>query len=220
MNEINMELARFNMIEQQIRPAEVLDPVVLSAIADVPRESFVPAAYTKLAFSDTNIPLNDQAVMMSPIQEARLLQALNVQSGDNILEIGTGSGYVTALLATLGKHVTSIEIDQQLSDHAAQKLREQNLTNISLEIGDGAKGWPAQAPYDVIAVTGSLPVMCEDFKQQLSKHGRLFVVVGSEPAMSALLITRVSENQWFEEVLFETVIPPLVNAEKPPAFVF
>ena len=215
-----MEQARFNMIEQQIRPAEVLDPTVLSIIADVPRENFVPAEYQQLAYSDSNIPLANGQTMMSPIQEARLLQALNVQPDDEILEIGTGSGYPTALLAKLGKQVTSVEIDQQLSSSAAQKLRQENITNVTLEVGDGCKGWSAKAPYDVIAVTGSLPVMCSELKQQLKAGGRLFVVVGAEPAMSAMLITRISDDQWSEEELFETVIPPLINAEKPPEFVF
>ena len=220
MTEIDMEQARFNMIEQQIRPAEVLDPVVLHTISEVPREMFVPSNYRQLAFSDTNIPINDTEVMMSPIQEARMLQALNIQPSDEILEIGTGSGYVTALMAKIGTHVTSIEIDQQLSSSAAQKLRDQKITNVSLEVGDGAKGWATHAPYDAIAVTGSLPILCEDLQMQLREGGRLFVVVGTEPAMSARLITRISENQWSQEELFETVVPPLKNAEKPSEFVF
>lgn len=215
-----MEQARFNMIEQQIRPAEVLDPMVLNTISEVHREKFVPPAYNELAFSDTNIPLNGGEVMMSPIQEARLLQALNVQPDDSILEIGTGSGYMTALLATLGSHVTSIEIDQKLSETASQKLKANNIKNVSLEVGDGTNGWASNAPYDVIAVTGSLPVMCDEFKYQLKPGGRLFVVVGDKPAMSARLITRISDNQWSEEELYETVIEPLQNAKKPTEFVF
>jgi len=215
-----MEQARFNMIEQQIRPAEVLDPMVLNTISEVHRENFVPPAYSELAFSDTNIPLNDREVMMSPIQEARLLQAVNVQPDDTILEIGTGSGYMTALLATLGNHVTSVEIDQKLSETAAQKLKTNNIKNVTLETGDGSNGWPSNAPYDVIAVTGSLPVMIDEFKYQLKTGGRLFVVVGTKPAMCARLITRVSENQWSEEELYETVIEPLQNAKKPTEFVF
>jgi len=215
-----MEQARFNMIEQQIRPAEVLDPTVLNTIAEVHREQFVPTGYSELAFSDTNIPLTETEVMMSPIQEARLLQAVNVQPDDSILEIGTGSGYLTALLATLGDHVTSVEVDQSLSDSAARKLQANNIKNVTLVVDDGANGWPANAPYDVIAVTGSLPIMVDEFKQQLKTGGRLFVVVGSKPAMSAKLITRVSENQWAEEELFETVIEPLQNAKKPTEFVF
>jgi protein-L-isoaspartate(D-aspartate) O-methyltransferase len=220
MNETDMEQARFNMIEQQIRPAEVLDPMVLNTISEVHRENFVPPAYSELAFSDTNIPLNDREVMMSPIQEARLLQAVNVQPDDTILEIGTGSGYMTALLATLGNHVTSVEIDQKLSETAAQKLKTNNINNVTLETGDGSNGWPSNAPYDVIALTGSLPVMIDEFKSQLKTGGRLFVVVGTKPAMCARLITRVSENQWSEEELYETVIEPLQNAKKPTEFVF
>jgi len=215
-----MEQARFNMIEQQIRPAEVLDPTVLNAIAEVHREHYVPATYTELAFSDTNIPISSTQVMMSPIQEARLLQAVNVQPDDTILEVGTGSGYLTALLATLGGHVTSVEIDQTLSDSAAKKLMANNIKNVTMIVGDASIGWSSKAPYDVIAVTGSLPIMVDEFKHQLKTGGRLFVVVGAKPAMSAKLITRVSDNQWAEEELFETVIEPLQNAKKPTEFVF
>jgi protein-L-isoaspartate(D-aspartate) O-methyltransferase len=220
MKETIMEQALFNMIEQQIRPAEVLDSQVLNIISEVPREYFVPSEYRQLAYSDTNIPLSNGQTMMSPIQEARMLQALNIRAEDEILEIGTGSGYVTALMGKLGKQVVSIEIDQQLSGEAAQKLRQHAISNVTLEVGDASKGWSNNAPYDVIAVTGSLPVMCDELKQQLKQGGRLFVIVGSAPAMSALLITRINENQWAEEELFETVIPPLINAEKPPEFVF
>lgn len=215
-----MEQARFNMIEQQIRPAEVLDTRVLNVIAEVPREFFVPDTYQDLAFADVNIPLPNGQQMMSPIQEARLLQALDIQSTDSVLEIGTGSGYLTALLASLSHHVTSVEIDQELSNLAAQKLRQQNITNATLEIGDGADGWPDKGPYDVIAITGSMPVMNDAIKHQLKTGGRLFVVVGTQPAMGAQLITRISDNQWSQEELFETVIPPLLNVETPSAFVF
>ena len=215
-----MEQARFNMIEQQIRPAEVLDPMVLSTIAEVHREQFVPSAYRDLAFSDTHIPISESETMMSPIQEARLLQALNIQEKDSILEIGTGSGYLTALLARLGRHVTSVEIDQELSESASKKLESNGIRNVSLEVGDGSSGWTSNAPYDVIAVCGSLPLMCDEFKHLLKPGGRLFVVVGSKPAMSAKLITRVSDNQWSEEEMFETDIAPLQNAEKPTEFVF
>ncbi|WP_455223474.1 protein-L-isoaspartate O-methyltransferase family protein [Kaarinaea lacus] len=215
-----MHQALFNMIEQQIRPAEVLDSQVLNIISEVPREYFVPTEYRQLAYSDTNIPLGNGQTMMSPIQEARLLQALHIGEQDEILEIGTGSGYLTALLAKLGKQVVSVDIDQKLSSAAAQKLREHGITNVTLDVGDASKGWSQKAPYDVIAVTGSLPVMCDELKQQLKHGGRLFVIEGSAPAMSALLITRINENQWAEEELFETVISPLINAEKPSEFVF
>ena len=215
-----LETARFNMIEQQIRPAEVLDPAVLSVIAEVPREDFVPAQYAALAFSDTNIPLANGQVMMSPIQEARLVQALSVTKSDNILEIGTGSGYVTALLGKLGKQVRSVEIDGDLLANAKKSLEKQAITNITLENGDASRGWPDHAPYDVIAVTGSLPLPDDHIQQQLSIGGRLFVIMGTEPAMSAYLITRTGEDQWSRESLFETHIPPLINAQKPSEFVF
>jgi len=215
-----MQQALFNMIEQQIRPAEVLDSQVLNIIAEVPREYFVPTEYRQLAYSDTNIPLGNEQIMMSPIQEARLLQALQISPQDEILEIGTGSGYLTALLAKLGKHVVSVEIDQKLSSSAALKLREHAISNVTLDVGDASRGWAEKAPFDVIAVTGSLPVMCDALKQQLKLGGRLFVIVGSKPAMAALLITRISDDQWAEEELFETFIPTLINAEKPPEFVF
>jgi len=220
MEHTGIEQARFNMIEQQIRPAEVLDAAVLHTIAHVPRERFVPDKYRELAFSDSYIPLNDRSCMMNPIQEARLLQALNVQKEDKILEIGTGSGYLTALLASLGKHVYSVEIDPQLSDLATKSLRDQNISNVTLQVGDASQGWPEHAPYDVIAVTASMPIMCEALKTQLTTGGRLFVIIGSQPAMSARLITRINDNQWSDQALFETVIEPLVNVEQPSAFVF
>jgi len=220
MKQARMELARFNMIEQQIRPAEVLDATVLQTISQVPRERFVPEKYRDLAFSDSQIPLSERSSMMSPIQEARLLQALNIQKQDKILEIGTGSGYLTALLATLGQQVISVEIDPSLSQHAATLLHDQNITNVSLEVGDASLGWPTHAPYDVIAVTGSMPVMCQELKAQLSIGGRLFVIIGGQPAMSARLITRINDNQWSEQTLFETAIAPLINAPQPSAFVF
>lgn len=215
-----IETARFNMIEQQIRPAEVLDPAVLQVIADIPREQFVPKQYAELAFSDTNIPLANGQVMMSPIQEARLVQALSISKNDNILEIGTGSGYVTALLAALGKQVRSVEIDSDLLENARKTLEKQKIANTTLENGDASQGWPSHAPYDVIAVTGSLPLPDEHFQQQLSVGGRLFVIIGTAPAMSAYLITRTGEDQWSRESLFETHIPPLINAQTPPEFVF
>lgn len=220
MNNSNTELAHFNMVEQQIRPAEVLDPRVLDAISNTARDAFVPPEYSQLAFSDTNIPLGFDQVMMKPIMEARLLQALNIQAGDKILEIGTGSGYLTALLARLGSHVTSVEINEELHHKAKATLKAQNIDNVHLELGDAAQGWERGAPYEVIAVTGSMPILQESIKQQLTMDGRLCVVVGNEPAMSVLLITRIDKTQWSEECLFETVLPPLQNVEKPDAFVF
>lgn len=220
MTNTHSQQALFNMIEQQIRPAEVLDAKVLNLIGQVPRDAFVPTEYAALAFADTNIPIGEGQLMMKPIVEARMLQALDIQPTDNILEIGTGSGYVTALLAHLGKNVISVEIKDALLAKARQHLDQQGVKNVELCSGDGAKGWPGAAPYDVIAVTGSMPILAAELKQQLSIGGRLFVIVGTAPVMEALLITRMGDNQWREEALFETELPALDNVEQPPAFVF
>jgi len=220
MMTMDIERARFNMIEQQIRPAEVLDSRVLDAIAATPREAFVPADYRDLAFSDTNIPLGHDQVMMKPILEARLLQALNVQPTDKVLEIGTGSGYFTALLAKLGGHVYSVEILPELLEQARIKLAAQGIANVTLEQGDAARGWDGNNPFDVIAITGSLPILPESYQRGLTVGGRMVVIVGTAPAMDVRLITRVAEDQWTSESLFETVLPALTNAVQPPAFVF
>ena len=221
MNYTNIEQARFNMIEQQIRPAEVLDTKVLEVIANTHREDFVPKDYESLAFSDTNIPLANGQEMLKPILEARILQALSIQKTDKVLEIGTGSGYFTALLAKLAKEVISIEIVPELSQSAEAKLVEHNLTdNVTIVVGDAAEGWAERAAYDVIAVTGSMPILSESLKTQLTIGGRLLAIVGTGPAMSVLLITRIGEDQWNEEALFETVAPPLTNTQQPQQFVF
>jgi len=216
---MNVEQARFNMVEQQIRTWEVLDQKVLDLMAQVPREDFVPAAYRNLAFADTCIPLEHGQSMMLPRVEARMLQALQVSPSDRILEIGTGSGFVTALLARLGGHVVSIEIHELLSNSAGQKLDTHDVENVDIHTADGSRGWEQSAPYDVIAITGSLPVAEESFQNELAVGGRLFVIVGQEPAMEALLITRNSETQWSTDCLFETVLPPLSGVEEPERFV-
>ncbi len=216
---MNLEQARFNMVEQQIRTWEVLDQQVLDLMAEVPREEFVPAAYRNLAFADVCIPLDHGQTMMVPRVEARMLQALQVEPGDRILEVGTGSGFVTALLARLGGHVTSIEVHDSLRSRAQAKLDAHAIENVALYAGDASRGWERSAPYDVIAVTGSLPVLEESFQNSLAVGGRLFVIVGQEPAMEALLITRNSESQWATDCLFETVVPPLVGVEEPERFV-
>lgn len=209
------------MIEQQIRPAEVLDPRVLDVISNTHREDFVPEDYRSLAFCDTCIPLSNDQEMLKPILEARVLQALSIQKTDKVLEIGTGSGYFTALLAKLAKEVITIEIVPELSQAAEAKLAQHNLTdNITVVVGDAAEGWAERAPYDVIAVTGSMPILSDSLQTQLSIGGRLLAIVGIEPAMSVLLITRIGEDQWSEEVLFETVVSALKNTQKPQQFVF
>jgi protein-L-isoaspartate(D-aspartate) O-methyltransferase len=216
---MNVQQARFNMVEQQIRTWEVLDQQVLDLMAEVPREDYVPAAYRNLAFADTCIPLDHGQAMMLPRVEARMLQALKVSPSDRILEIGTGSGFVTALLARLGGHVTSIEIHASLRNSASEKLAAHASENVDVRHADGSQGWDRSAPYDVIAVTGSVPVAVGNFRNNLAVGGRLFIIVGQEPAMEALLITRNSETQWSTDCLFETVLPPLTGVEEPERFV-
>lgn len=218
MTEMNLEQARYNMIEQQIRPWEVLDQKVLDLLTQVPREEFAPPAYRNLAFTDMSIPLDHGQSMLPPKIEARLLQALEIQPQDDILQIGTGSGYVCALLASLGGHVTSIDIHADLQEKAQKVLAENNIRNVTMETGDGARGWNPNRTYDVIAVMGSLPVLPESFQLSLNKGGRLFAFIGDSPLMEAVLITRVGDNEWSHEVLFETDVPELENAPQPERF--
>lgn len=215
----NMEQARFNMIEQQIRPWDVPDTRVLNLLSAVKREQFVPAGKQALAFMDLEIPLGFGAAMWQPKLEARVLHELNIQSGDNVLEVGTGSGYLTALLSRLAAQVGSVEIVPELSAQAAQKLAAHHFSNIRLETGDAAKGW-GTAQYDVIVLTGSVPVQPKEFQQQLKVGGRLFAIVGDAPAMQATIYRRLA-NDVIETVgLFETDVAPLKNAPQPQRFVF
>lgn len=220
MNNMDFEHARFNMIEQQIRPAEVLDGRVLEVIGSTPREDFVPPAYRKLAFVDTPIPLGQGQVMMTPIQEARMLQALQVKAGDRVLEIGTGSGYFTALLARLGAHVYSVDIYPEFTRAAAEKLAKAGIGNVTLDTGDASSGWDVHGRYDVVAVTGSLPLPPEAIKLSQAIGGRLCAIVGDAPVMVCRLYTRLTQNDWRSEDLFETELPPLINAPQPQRFVF
>jgi len=219
-SQTDFEQARFNMIEQQVRTWEVLDQRVLDTMNRIPRENFVPEQYRSLAFADINIPIGNGQVMMSPKLEGRLLQALNIRPDDSILEVGTGSGYLTACLASLGKHVTSIDIVPEFTATAGTRLADQGITNASLETADVANGLSTSEQYDVIAVTGSLPLLQKQFHESLKTGGRLFVITGKLPIMEALLITRVGKNHWSQESLFETCLPPLEHAARPQGFVF
>lgn len=219
ISQINIEQARFNMIEQQIRPWEVLDQRVLDVMTRTPREDFAPSRYRNLAFADVAIPLGHGQVMMRPNVEGRLLQALNPQPADTILEVGTGSGYLTACLAGLGGRVVSVDIVPEFTAAAEDQLNAHGVDNVTLYSGDAAQGW-GDYRYDVIALTGSLPVLPERWRQQLVIGGRLFVIIGQDPIMEALLITRLGEQEWTEESLFETQLPPLLNVEKPSRFEF
>lgn len=217
---MNFEQARFNMIEQQIRPWDVLDQRVLDLVARIHREDFIPEEYRPLALADTPLPLAHGQYTMPPRLEARLLQALDVHQNDKVLEVGTGCAYLTALLAASARHVTSVDIYPDFTEQAAGKLARYQINNITLETGNARQGWSKHAPYDVIAVTGSVPVLEPYFQEQLADGGRLFVIVGSSPVMEALLITRIEKQAWSREVLFETDIPPLAGAEPPKKFRF
>ena len=218
--QIDIEQARFNMVEQQIRPWDVLDQEVLDLLLELRREEFVPEQYRGLAFVDMEIPLGHGEMMLAPRVEARMLQELAVKPSDRILEVGTGSGYMTALLAKRGAHVTSVDIIAEFITTAAAKLRAHGITNVTLETGDAARGWNKQAPYDVIVLTGSEPVLAEQFARSLNPGGRLLAVVGEAPAMEARLITCAAGGACNSIVLFETCIPALRNAPQPQRFVF
>ena len=217
---MNLEQARFNMIEQQIRPWEVIDQGVLDLLFIVKREEFVPQAYRLLAFADIEVPLGHDACMLPPKIEAHALQALHLMKSDKVLEIGTGSGYMAAILAAHAARVWSVEIVPELTEMARVNLKRQNIGNVTLETGDAALGWGAHAPYDAIMVSGSLPIMPRELPAQLKVGGRLFAIVGDTPAMQAQLIVRTAEDAYHCVSLFETVVPPLVNAAHPERFTF
>lgn len=220
MSDLNVEQARFNMIEQQVRTWEVLDQRVLDIMSAVPREQFVPERYRALAFADIHIPLGEGQVMMEPKLEGRLLQALGLRPTDRVLEIGTGSGYLTACLAKLAAQVVTVEMSRTLSEAARERIQALGLDNVTFRIGDGAQGWPGDGPFDAIALTGSCPQVPETYKHQLKEGGRLFVVVGEPPIMEAMLITRLGEQEWSSESLFDTKLPLLEGVQRPQHFVF
>lgn len=221
---MNFEQARFNMVEQQIRTWEVLDQNVLDLLYVVRREDFVPPAYRALAFSDLEIPLSDKAAegerMWQPKMEARVLQELAVRKSDVVLEVGTGSGYLTALLAHRAQRVVTVEISPALKSLGERNLQSQDLDNISFELGDAAAGWNQHSPYDVIVLTASTPVLPQQVLNQLKPGGRLFAIVGDAPVMSARIVTCRSPGSFDSVDLFETNFPPLRNAVQPVRFKF
>jgi protein-L-isoaspartate(D-aspartate) O-methyltransferase len=217
---MNIEQARFNMIEQQIRPWDVLDQEVLDSLYVIRREEYVPEAHRALAFSDLEIPLGDGELMMQPKMEARILQELAIRKTDRVLEVGTGSGYLTALLAYRASHVYSVEINARLKLMGAANLRRNTIINVTVEQGDAARGWPKHGPYDVIVLTGSVPIIPQAIASQLRAGGRMFAVVGDPPVMAAKLVTCVAEGSFNAVDLFETVVRPLQNCEQPERFAF
>ncbi|OGS98492.1 MAG: protein-L-isoaspartate O-methyltransferase [Gallionellales bacterium RIFCSPLOWO2_12_FULL_59_22] len=215
----NRELAHFNMIEQQIRPCEVLEGRILDLLKQIHRENFVPANMKELAFADLEIPLGHGVAMWQPKLEARAVQELHLTRNDRVLEVGTGSGYLTALLSALSGHVTSVEIEPELSAMAKQNLVAARRSNVTLEIGDAAHGW-GSGTYDAIVLTGSTPVLPAAFQSSLNVGGRLFAIVGDAPVMEAKLITRVAPDVFEAVNILETCVAPLRNAEQPKRFVF
>lgn len=216
----NLEQTRFNMVEQQIRTWDVLDDSVLELLYKMRREEFVPAAYRALAFVDMEIPLERGQVMLEPKMEARMLQELKVKKTDKILEVGSGSGYMTALLAEKGAYVYSVEIVPELKTMAELNLHAHNISNVTIELGDAARGWLQHEPYDVIVLTASTPVLPEAFQKSLNPGGRLIAVVGEEPVMETVLVTCEQPGVYNSVKLFETCIPPLINAQQPERFKF
>lgn len=216
---MDVNFAREQMVEQQVRAWDVLDNRVLETLRSVPREKFVPSAYVDLAFADTEIPLDHGVSMMTPMQVGRLLQALSIDSEDQALEIGTGSGFLTACLAHLAARVHSIDIHEDFITGAAQRFEELGIRNVRLENRD-FNTLDEQSAYDVIAVTGSLPRPAENLEKALKVGGRLFCIVGSGPVMEATLVTRISAEKWSREALFETSLPTLENARQPDRFRF
>jgi protein-L-isoaspartate(D-aspartate) O-methyltransferase len=215
---MNLDQARFFMVEQQIRPWDVLDPKILDLFMDVPRHLFVEAGNEGLAYSDIELPIGQDQTMMFPRVEARLLQALDIESKDNVLEIGTGSGFLTALIANLAQNVTSVELHEEIQETA--KTRLANFDNINFETGDASSDWKDGQEYDVIVLTGSVAEIPQTYKEKLKLGGRLGVIAGHSPAMVAQVLTRISNQEWEVETLFETDLAPLTNAGKKAAFTF
>ncbi|MFK7993837.1 MAG: protein-L-isoaspartate O-methyltransferase [Granulosicoccus sp.] len=220
---MDLQLARSNMIEQQVRPWDVLDQRVLDVLAEVPRESFVESKHKGLAYSDFQLPIGHGQHMLKPTLDGRLLQALLLQLTDTVLEIGTGSGYLTACLARLSAHVDSIEIIPELAQTAKARLLDMGVSNASVSQQDASQVWDARDGYDAIAFSGAVPSIPDYYRNKLKNGGRLFAMIGesSRPTMEAVVVTRVSDSEWSKESLFEANVDPLVNFDSvSPSFVF
>ncbi len=220
---MDLQLARSNMIEQQVRPWDVLDQRVLDVLAEVPREAFLAPQHKGVAYSDFQLPIGHGQHMLKPTVDGRLLQALLLRLTDTVLEIGTGSGYLTACLARLSAHVDSIEIIPALAESAKARLNDMGVSNVSLLQQDAAETWDARDGYDAIAFTGAIPAIPDYYRNKMNVGGRLFAMVGelSKPTMEAVLITRIRDNEWSKESLFEASVDPLVNFDSvSPSFVF
>ncbi|MGB6976011.1 MAG: protein-L-isoaspartate O-methyltransferase [Gammaproteobacteria bacterium] len=217
---MNFHTAQINMLKQQIRTWDVLDDKILALFARVPREPFVPAPFRELAYADTAIPIGHGQVIPPPKEMARILQALHILSSDTILEIGTGSGYFTALLAGLGQHVESVDVYPDFTERAHQTLQTLDVTNVTLHTGDALQGWDKPKSYAVILLNGSVPYLPESLRNNLALGGRLLAVVGFSPVMEVTLFEQFAPGQWRTEFLFETDWPRLPNVGQYKPFVF
>lgn len=215
---MDFEKARFNMVEQQVRPWDVLDTRVLDVINEMPRENFAPDQYKNLAYADTRIPLgsfNDQTcTMANPIIDGRILQEMNIQEEDLVLEIGTGSGYLTACMAKLGRHVDTVDINETFIEQAEKNLQALGINNVNLTTGDACKSWNQKRNYDVIVISAAMNAIPDSYKKLLKPNGRMFIVTGDAPAMTAYRVTRTGENKWSTEELFETNIDKIIQPTK------
>jgi len=217
---MNLEKARFNMVEQQIRPWQVLDPQVLHVLSNVQRELFVPAHYQALAYTDTDIPLGHGQEMVPPRIDARLMHDLQLSSQDKVLDIGTGSGYLAALLAARAERVISLEINPELAQQARQNLQRAGVTNVDVRVADGSQGAAADGPFDAIVLGGSVAEVPKALLEQLKLKGRLIAIVGTEPIMTATLFTRTGEASWTTQALWDTQAPRLQGFAEPSRFHF
>ncbi|KKN14284.1 hypothetical protein LCGC14_0997720 [marine sediment metagenome] len=215
-----LDIAHFNMLEQQVRPSDVLDPRVLTVLKDIVRTRFVDEEFSGLAYADTELPIGYGQTMLSPVLQGRLLQALNIQPDEKVLEIGTGNGYFTALLATLAKTVISVEIVPELSVIAGRNLAKTGIDNVMLYVGDASRGWPLVDRVDLIVATAAFVSVPNDYLQSLQIGGRMLAIVGKGQNMQVQLIRRVAEREWQTRTVFETVISAMINAEPKPEFEF
>jgi len=216
----NLDNAHFNMLEQQVRPSDVLDPRVLEALKNIERNQFVDEEFSGLAYADTALPIGFGQVVLAPVIQGRLLQALNVQTDENVLEIGTGTGYSTALLAQLAQHVTSVEIVPELAALAKQNLQQLAVNNVTLCVGDASQDWSLTDRIDVIIATAAFEIVPDTYLHSLAVGGRMLAIVGKESAMTVQVIRRTTEREWQTETVFETSVPAMINAEPKPKFKF
>ncbi|KTD21888.1 protein-L-isoaspartate O-methyltransferase family protein [Legionella londiniensis] len=217
---MSSQIACINMIKQQLRTGDVLNDRILDLFKIIPRENFVPKEFKHFAYSDMRIDLPHQQKMMAPLEEATLLQSLDLKGTETVLEVGTGTGFLTALLSRLAKHVLSIDYFSDFTAQARLKLAEHQCKNVELVTGDAARGWVDKAPYDVVVFTGAVPEITDTHRLQVLPGGKLFIIVGDKPIMPAVLLTLTQDNVWEEKLIFETSIPPLINKLKPKEFVF